>query len=201
MTQPNGLRARCWVMCTAGVLLMLEVAGCGEEPVTQASPPAKGAKGKAAPAAPSAPDDGERPPHVEYQEDDFAESERSRDPFRSFEDLFVAKPTRQQGVRPKVVLEDYAVDELRLIGIVSGIRPAKAMVVDPNGVGHIVHQNDLVGRAERVQSTTSAADYEINWRVDRIREGDVVLVREDPANPDVPSATRVLTLRPEPTSP
>ena len=43
----------------------------------------------------------------------------------------------------------------------------------------------------------TGASYEINWRVDRIRDGDIVLIREDPANPDVPSATRVIPLRPE----
>ena len=43
----------------------------------------------------------------------------------------------------------------------------------------------------------SGTVYEINWRVDRIRSSDVVLVREDPSNPDVPSATRVIPLRPE----
>jgi type IV pilus assembly protein PilP len=33
--------------------------------------------------------------------------------------------------------------------------------------------------------------------VDRIRDTDIVLVREDPANPDVPTATRVIPLRPD----
>jgi len=28
-----------------------------------------------------------------------------------------------------------------------------------------------------------------------VRDGDIVLIREDPANPDVPSATRVIALR------
>lgn len=179
-----------------GGLLLLAI-GCEEEVVVQGQPPTQAAKPKAAAQAEAAAEQAEAPPEVEYYEEDFAESDRNRDPFRSFEESFVAKPEPRQGVRPKVVLEDYAVEDLRLIGIVSGIRPAKAMVVDPNGIGHILHQNDLVGRAERVQSATSAADYEINWRVDRIREGDVVLVREDPANPDVPSATRVLSLHPE----
>jgi type IV pilus assembly protein PilP len=44
---------------------------------------------------------------------------------------------------------------------------------------------------------TAGTVYEINWRVDRIRSSDIVLVREDPSNPDVPSATRVIPLRPE----
>ena len=45
----------------------------------------------------------------------------------------------------------------------------------------------------------AGATYQVNWRVDRIREGDVVLVREDPTNPDVPAVSRVLPLRTEPT--
>jgi len=46
-------------------------------------------------------------------------------------------------------------------------------------------------------SGRTGATYEVNWRVDRIRDGDVVLVREDPNNPDLPSATKVIPLRPE----
>ena len=53
------------------------------------------------------------------------------------------------------------------------------------------------GRAEIVQGGASGADYEINWRVERIRDSDIVLVRDDPTNPDVPSATRIIPLRPE----
>jgi type IV pilus assembly protein PilP len=81
------------------------------------------------------------------------------------------------------------------VGIVSRIQPAKAMLVDPTGKGHVIKRGQFVGRAEIVQGGTSGADYEINWRVERVRDSDVVLVREDPANPDVPSATRVISLR------
>ena len=63
--------------------------------------------------------------------------------------------------------------------------------------GHVVHEGQFVGRSEVVQGGTSGAEYEINWRVDRIRDTDIVLVREDPANPDVPTATRVIPLRPD----
>jgi type IV pilus assembly protein PilP len=95
-------------------------------------------------------------------------------------------------------LDQYNVDELKLIGIVTGIHPAKAMLVDPTGKGHVVQRGQYIGRPEVVQAGTgSGASYEINWRVDRIRDGDIVLVREDPKNPDVPSATRVIPLRPE----
>jgi type IV pilus assembly protein PilP len=72
------------------------------------------------------------------------------------------------------------------------------MLVDPTGKGHVVRRGDFVGRADVVQMTGgTGATYELNWRLDRIRDGDVVLVREDPNNPDVPAATKVIPLRPE----
>jgi type IV pilus assembly protein PilP len=96
------------------------------------------------------------------------------------------------------VLAQFGIDELKLIGIVTRAEPAKAMLVDPGGTGHVVQRGQFVGRADIVQAAgRTGASYEINWRVDRIRDGDIVLIREDPSNPDVPSATRVIPLRPE----
>jgi type IV pilus assembly protein PilP len=190
-----------------GTVLMVTSA-CGDDPTSaaaggtakSATPPA--AKGKPpvkkgqAPATSADPSVDMPPlPKVQFQEEDFAESERSRDPFRSYEDLFVEKADRRSLQRAKVLLEEFSLDDLKLIGVISRIVPAKAMVVDPSGKGHVIERNDLVGRAERVQAGSSNDEFEINWRVDRIRESDVVFVREDPANPDVPSATRVLSLR------
>jgi type IV pilus assembly protein PilP len=98
----------------------------------------------------------------------------------------------------EVILSQYALDELKLIGIVTRAEPAKAMLVDPTGKGFVVQRGQFVGRPDVVQAAGSSGTvYEINWRVDRIRPSDVVLVREDPSNPDVPSATRVIPLRPE----
>ena len=69
------------------------------------------------------------------------------------------------------------------------------MLVDPTGKGHVVRRGDFVGRADVVQlAGATGATYELNWRLDRIRDGDVVLVREDPNNPDVPAATKVIPL-------
>ena len=104
----------------------------------------------------------------------------------------VAKSQRE------VVLSQFAIDELKLIGIVTRAEPARAMLVDPHGTGHVVQRGQFVGKADIVQAAgRTGASYEINWRVDRIRDGDIVLIREDPSNPDVPSATRVIPLRPE----
>jgi type IV pilus assembly protein PilP len=135
---------------------------------------------------------------MEISEAEFIESERSRDPFRSFAANFVQETRAQERSQRAVVLAQYAVDELKLIGIVTRITPAKAMLVDPTGRGHVIQRGQFVGRADMVQTSgRTGATYEVNWRVDRIRDGDVVLVREDPNNPDLPSATKVIPLRPE----
>jgi type IV pilus assembly protein PilP len=177
---------------------MTAVVACSEEVIVQNTPRPVTTGATSANAGSSA---GQAPgtpvplPPVLFQEDDFAENDRSRDPFRSFQDLFLEKSDRKMWQHAKVLLPDLALDELRLIGVINGIVPAKAMVVDPAGKGHVIQRNDLVGKAERVQAGGGGGEFEINWRVDRIRESDVVFVREDPANPDVPSATRVLSLR------
>ncbi len=191
-------------------LLILSSALCAcEDDAVQGKPPPAATAKKAAPKAKAKGrrglkgadeepvDTGPAPPKVEYQEEDFNETERSRDPFRSFEDLFINQGRSAIQVQREVILDDVPLDDLKLIGIVSRIRPAKAMLLDPRGEGHVVHRNDYVGKAERVQVGTTNAEYEVNWRVDRIRDGDVVLIREDPTNPDVPSATRVIALRPD----
>ncbi len=137
----------------------------------------------------------EPPPAVDFQETDFAEGERSRDPFRSFAKSFAEEARTKVKSQREVILDQYAVDELKLVGIVTRIQPERALLVDPTGKGHIIQRGQFVGRAETVQGGQSGADYEINWRVERIRDSDIVLVRDDPTNPDVPSSTRIIPLR------
>ena len=126
-------------------------------------------------------------PKFEFQEADFAETERSRDPFRS-----LRRNVRRRGARARVksqrevVLDQYALDELKLVGIVTRIQPAQAPCWStPRGKGHVDQARSVRrpagGRARR--RPDAAPTYEINWRVDRIRDGDIVLVREDPAQP------------------
>ncbi len=181
------------VLLSAGVGL----AGCDAE-VSQstyvAPPPGSVASAEAVAASEDA-----GPPKVEFQEADFSESERSRDPFRNFASMFAEEAKTSVRSQREVLLDQFSVDELKLIGLVTRISPARAMLVDPTGKGHVVLRGQFIGRAERVQSGSSGAEYEINWRLDRIREEDIVLVREDPTHPDVPSATRVIPLRPEST--
>jgi len=128
---------------------------------------------------------------------DFNDSAVMRDPFLSYAREFAEEAKKRVRSQRDVVLDQYGLDELKLAGLVTGIRPARAMLIDPTKKGHVIHEGQFVGRAEVVQGGASGADYEINWRVDRIRDSDIVLVREDPSNPDVPSATRVIPLRPD----
>jgi type IV pilus assembly protein PilP len=128
---------------------------------------------------------------------DFNDSSVMRDPFLSYAREFAEEAKKRVRSQRDVVLDQYGLDELKLAGLITGIRPARAMLIDPTKKGHVIHEGQFVGRAEVVQGGASGADYEINWRVDRIRDSDIVLVREDPSNPDVPSATRVIPLRPD----
>jgi type IV pilus assembly protein PilP len=187
---------------SCGALSLLS--GCGSDPPPSTTnalpPPALPAPGAAATTSASAvaAKDAPPPPKFDIVESEFTESERSRDPFRSFLDVFKEENKTAAKSQREVVLSQFALDELKLIGIVTRAEPAKAMLVDPGGKGHVVQRGQFVGKPDIVQAAgRSGASYEINWRVDRIRSGDIVLIREDPANPDVPSATRVIPLRPE----
>jgi len=186
-------------------LLVAALFGCSDPPVVTAPSSPSGNAAAAAPSAvaaatpaASASASASPPPKVEVQEAEFSESERSRDPFRSFAKSFAQDTKARVHSQREVILSQYGLDELKLIGIVTRAEPAKAMLVDPTGKGFVVQRGQFVGRADVVQAAgASGTVYEINWRVDRIRPSDVVLIREDPSNPDVPSATRVIPLRPE----
>jgi type IV pilus assembly protein PilP len=203
MNLPHAPRGRGRVTRVVGnwrtVLVVLAAVGMACEPETVTS----STRRSRPPGPTTTPDAGAKeatrvPSTVDFQEADFTESERSRDPFRCFAEAFVEETRNRVKSQREVVLEQYSIDELKLAGIVTGIKPSRAMLVDPDGKGHVVVRGDFVGRPETVQASSQASvAYEVNWRVDRIREGDIVLVREDPTNPDVPTATRVIALRPE----
>ena len=181
---------------------LLAVAGCSTPVVTSIPAPsgaaASSASALASASASASASAAQAPPKVDIQENEFTENERSRDPFRSFANSFAADAKTKIKSQVHVILDQYSLDELKLIGIVTRAEPAKAMLVDPSGKGFVIQRGQFVGRPETVQAAgASGSVYEVNWRVDRIRPGDIVLVREDPANPDVPSATRVIPLRPD----
>jgi type IV pilus assembly protein PilP len=182
-------------LALVGVSATLVVAGCGTPVTSNAGTPAPA---KAPPAASSAAS-GLAPElrGPEYSENDFVESDRNRDPFRSFlvQNQAVNRTALNQR---KIELAQYSVDELKLVAIVTGGDQSRAMFVDPSGKGTVVYKGSFVCRPEVVHiGGSNGPEYQLNWRVDRIREGDVVLIREDPAQPAIPAATRVIPLHPE----
>jgi type IV pilus assembly protein PilP len=178
-----------WV---ALALAVLAGVGCGAE-VSPPNPPPPPSR-----TAPAASSSAMLPvaKGQDYTENDFVESDRNRDPFRPY----VAAP---QGPKPltnqrEVKLPQYSIDELRLIGIIMAGDGPRAMFVDPTGKGHVLMKGNYLCRPEVVHvGGTNGPEYQLNWRVDRIRDGDVVLIRYDEANPTIPPATRVIPLHPE----
>jgi type IV pilus assembly protein PilP len=113
----------------------------------------------------------------------------TRDPFVPSV-VVTAPPVRDDRPRKS---KRFAIDELKLVGIVSSTDAPRAMLVDPRGKGWVVTRGELLGRAEIIHD--GDGDHRVSWRVDRIRESEVVLVREDATHSGVPSSTKVLALR------
>lgn len=168
------------------------LAGCAAE--TAPRPPPSGQDAPPALPMPAAESANEAPaavrPLVEIPDRALEESADSRDPFRP--PAFI--PTRPGDTR-LTRARRFPLDELKLVGVVTRIGTPRAMLVDPRGHGWVVTPGELVGRPERV-GDAQLGEIEASWRVDRIRESDLVLVREDPEHRR-PSTTRVLTLRQE----
>ena len=176
--------------------------GCEDNtPVTKAStaPPAPtGAAAAAHPvaAAPSASTSANPSALPEVVEGDFVENERNRDPFRSFLKVEGPKPADRAVNQRNVVLGQYSVDDLKLVAIVSGTDGPRAMLLDPNKRGWVVQKGNYIGKSEIVHvGGQNGADYQVNWRVKNVQGSELLLVREDPGNPNAPPATKVLTLR------
>src|ERR1043165_402251 len=61
---------------------------------------------------------------------DFNDSSAMRDPFLSYAREFAEEAKKRVRSQRDVVLDQYGLDELKLAGLVTGIRPARAMLID-----------------------------------------------------------------------
>lgn len=166
--------------------------GCGDDPVVQGKPPKKR---QVQEQETDLSEKNVALPKIKFSESDFIESESMRDPFRNFSKAFLNESRGEVSSQHKVILEQFAISELKLVAIISGIRPARAMLIDPDGLGHTVKRGEYIGRPAVMQPSGGlGAAYEVNWRIDQIRSEDLVLVRDDPSNPEVPSSTLVIPL-------
>jgi len=184
-----------------GALLTTLLAGCSADKALQAANTGS-TTAKPAPSAAPAPTATLGPPPIarmEFAENDFVESDRNRDPFRTFIATFAPPESKRVAQNQRaVILPQHSIDELKLVAIVTGGEYPRAMVIDPSGKGWVLKRGDFVGRPEIVHiGGANGADYQLNWRVDKVRDGDLVFLREDPAQPGIPPATRVVTLHPE----
>jgi len=182
-----------FLVTTIGVL------GCGGGDEEFTGTLGLGAPGKARSGAASGKAENEVVPAMEtlavmYDDEDFVELDiQNRDPFRSYARAFKAQAAAP--AQRRVLLPSTSLDEMNLIAIVTGIATPRAMLTDTAHVGHVIRRGDYIGRPEVVQTGGSEGmPVTLNWRVDRIRPGSVVLTREDPSSPDKPPLTRVMAL-------
>ncbi len=135
---------------------------------------------------------------TEYAENEFTEGEKNRDPFRSFAATFAPQNRKLPGTQIDAVLAQFSIDEMKLVAIVTGGDYPRAMLLDPQNKGWVVKRGDYLGKPDIVHvGGSNGSDYSLSWRVDRIRDGDIVLIRLDPSQPAVAPATRVIPLHPE----
>jgi Tfp pilus assembly protein PilP len=171
------------------------LAACSDEPGVQATRGMGSGNGSAA-AKPSAPV--AKLEQLAYKDDDFVESERHRDPFRSFALVKAAAQRAEVAAETQrlVIMPDTDIEEMKLIAVISGLTRPKAMLVDTHNVGYVVQRGDYIGRPKVFQTTGSVA-MTLNWRVDRIRDNEIVLTRQDPSDPGRPPLSRIISMRDE----
>jgi Tfp pilus assembly protein PilP len=91
------------------------------------------------------------------REEDFAENDESnRDPFRSYLDTWIERPTRVATQVVPAIFAKYSLEELTLIAVISGDANPRAMFRDPTGLGQTIKRGDYVGKiAARVTKILS----------------------------------------------
>jgi len=114
------------------------VLGCGSPPPAKPPPPKPPAA--AAPPAAKPPEAAAAP--VEVKDAYVYSPIGKRDPFRNPLDDMVTS----RAIESHCPLCRWAVDQLKLVAVVTGTANPLAMVEDPDGIGHIVRQGTQVGK-------------------------------------------------------
>lgn len=188
---------RCTVQALACTLLSGALSACGDDNQFK-STRGTGSAAKTAAGAKAAAGAADSEKHalekLAFKDEDFVESLRNRDPFRAYSITFRAKAPDE--MQRRVIMPTTAVEEMRLIAIVTGVPRPKAMLVDTAGVGYTVERGDYIGRPKIIQATGSVS-MALNWRVDRIRENEVVLTQQDPSDPTRSALTKIIPLSDE----
>jgi type IV pilus assembly protein PilP len=81
------------------------------------------------------------------REEDFVDNDESnRDPFKSFMHVFVDRGATKRTHAP-AIFEKFALEELKLIAVVSGDAQPRAMFRDPGGLGQTIKRGDYVSKS------------------------------------------------------
>ena len=137
---------RTFVVAGLSLLFLSSAVACGSD----RPPPRPAAKKKAAKAEPAAMPAAEESKKEQDQEEEpeFVYSPvGKRDPFKSpfKEETVVERAEREQG-RPLTKLQRWDLEQLKLQAVITGTSDPMAMVVDPEGVGHVVRRGTLIGK-------------------------------------------------------
>ena len=143
-------------------MALVVLASCSLDPKPAPSPPSGSSAVETTPA-PAPPPVTTTPMQV------FAPPER--DPFAGPKSTAIVTPPPKDEIERKA--KKYSLDQLKLVGIVTGEEQPRAMLVDPRGKGWIVSRGDHVGRPDLRD------DRFAGWRVHRIRSEEIVFVRDD----------------------
>lgn len=102
-----------------------------------------------------------------------------RDPFRPYTETRALEEGEMAG--PLLPLQQYELDQLKLVGIIWNVNDPKAMFIDPKKQVHIVRRDERIGRKKGYVAV--------------IREGEVVIVEAVDVNGDLMYSTRVLKIK------
>jgi hypothetical protein len=188
----RAVRSRLLSTSLVGLLAAVLTVACDD--ATSGGGRGGGNKAKGGKRGAAAPEGERKLEALVFRDEDFNESVRNRDPFKSYSTVFRAKGP-EDSQRP-VIMPTTSIEEMRLIAIVTGMSKPMAMLVDPAGVGHVVERGDYIGRPKVIQASGSVS-MTLNWRVDRIRDNEVVLTQQDPADPTRTALTKIIPLREE----
>jgi hypothetical protein len=180
----------------AGVLGLVALAACYSASDATAPPPsATEVVGATIAATQSAAARDVPPPLTQAQREAFDHVDPStlRDPFRRYpddgcKDCGRGKPNEQilREREAAVPFGDTSVAELVVRGTAHGSRDGYAIIADGRGRSAVVAVGSRIGRP-----IVRGAEI-IDWRVDRVRDGEVVLVEESLSDPAATPKTMVL---------
>lgn len=118
--------------------------GCAEEPASTPAPAqpraAVKAPAKQVPAPEVAMEEKEKPPEEEFAYD----AEGRRDPFLPL--TAIRKPVGPVRDEPQTPLQQFEVQQYRLIGVIIGMDEPRAMVVAPDGKSYLLKQGVKIGK-------------------------------------------------------